>query len=140
MRIADALEFALLKDRSSFIWSPALMVPTSSRKSVPGAPVRAAPAVRHGARERAANMAEQLCSSSVSGIALQLSATNRCKRRGLLWWMARATTSFPVPVSPAIRSVLLVAPRFPAAEQVGHRAALADDPFEPIALSSCARR
>ena len=47
-------------------------------------------------------------SSSVSGIALQLSATNRCARRGLLWWIARATTSLPVPVSPVIRIVLLV--------------------------------
>ena len=30
-------------------------------------------------------------------------------RRGLLWWIARATTSLPLPVSPVIRIVLLVA-------------------------------
>ena len=34
---------------------------------------------------------------------------NRAARRGLLWWMARATTSLPVPVSPVMRIVLLVA-------------------------------
>ena len=47
-------------------------------------------------------------SSSVSGIALQLSATKRCARRGLLWWIARATSSLPVPVSPVMRMVLFV--------------------------------
>ena len=47
-------------------------------------------------------------SSSVSGIALQLSATKRCCRRGLVRWIARATISLPVPVSPLIRIVVVV--------------------------------
>ena len=41
-------------------------------------------------------------------MALQLSATKRLARRGLLWWMARATSSLPVPVSPVMRMVLPV--------------------------------
>ena len=48
-------------------------------------------------------------SSRVSGIALQLSATKRCARRALAWWIARAASSFPVPVSPVMSTVLEVA-------------------------------
>ena len=39
-------------------------------------------------------------------MALQFSATKRCALRGLLWWIALATTSLPVPVSPVTRIVL----------------------------------
>ncbi len=41
-------------------------------------------------------------------MALQFSATNFSPARGLIWWMARATSSLPVPVSPRIRMVLVV--------------------------------
>ena len=47
-------------------------------------------------------------SSSVSGSAPQLSATNGRSRRGELKWIARATSSLPVPDSPVIRIVLVV--------------------------------
>ena len=40
-------------------------------------------------------------SSSVSGTAAQFTATNRPPRRGLAQWMACATSSFPVPLSPS---------------------------------------
>ncbi len=40
--------------------------------------------------------------------AAQLTATRRRSRRELSWWMARATNSFPVPVSPQTRTVLSV--------------------------------
>ena len=36
----------------------------------------------------------------------QLTATKRRSRRSLAAWMARATSSFPVPVSPSIRTVV----------------------------------
>ena len=74
-------------------------------------------------------------SSSASGMALQLSATNWCARRVLLWWIARATTSLPVPVSPVIRMVLLVAAT--VSSSLNRRAigaALADDRVEAITL------
>ena len=45
-------------------------------------------------------------SSSVSGSAPQLTATNGPSRRPLSPWMARATSSLPVPVSPWSRIVL----------------------------------
>ena len=45
-------------------------------------------------------------SSSVSDTAPQFSATNGRSRRGELTWMARATSSLPVPDSPVISTVL----------------------------------
>ena len=42
-------------------------------------------------------------------MALQLMARNRCVRRALLWWMAFAASSLPVPVSPVMSTVLDVA-------------------------------
>ncbi len=47
-------------------------------------------------------------SSSVSGTAPQLSATNGLSRRSELKWIARATISLPVPDSPVMSTVLLV--------------------------------
>ena len=44
-------------------------------------------------------------SSSVSGIAAQLIATNGRSARRLLLWIARATSSLPVPLSPVISTV-----------------------------------
>ena len=47
-------------------------------------------------------------SSSCSGRAAQLSATNGPSARFEAWWMNRATTSFPVPDSPTRRTVVSV--------------------------------
>ena len=47
-------------------------------------------------------------SSSVSGTAPQLTATNGRSRRSELKWIARATSSLPVPDSPPTSTVLLV--------------------------------
>ena len=44
-------------------------------------------------------------SISVSGMAATLTATNGCALRSLRWWMARATSSLPVPLSPVISTV-----------------------------------
>ena len=47
-------------------------------------------------------------SSSVSESAPQLTATKGRSFRGELTWIARATSSLPVPLSPVMRTVLLV--------------------------------
>jgi hypothetical protein len=47
-------------------------------------------------------------SSSPSARAEQFTATNGFDRRGLSSWMARAISSFPVPVAPRRRTVLSV--------------------------------
>ena len=47
-------------------------------------------------------------SASGSGMAAALKATNRWSARGLLWWIVRATSSLPVPVSPWISTVLFI--------------------------------
>jgi len=44
-------------------------------------------------------------SSSSAGMAPQLTATKALPRRGLLSWMALATTSLPVPDSPSTRTL-----------------------------------
>ena len=45
-------------------------------------------------------------STSASGIAATLTATNGCPRRSLRAWIARATSSLPVPLSPVISTVV----------------------------------
>ena len=95
--------------RSIFICSDEGMVPTSSRNSVPLSACSMRPCREPTAPVKAPRTwPKSSASSSVSGIALQLMATNRCWRRGLLWWMARATISLPVPVSPVMSTVALV--------------------------------
>ena len=44
----------------------------------------------------------------LSGSAAQLTATNGLPARGLLSWMARATSSLPVPLSPTMSIVAVV--------------------------------
>ena len=55
-----------------------------------------------GAGEGALLVAEQLALEQVRGMAAQLSLTNARPRRELSWWIARAISSLPVPVSPWI--------------------------------------
>ena len=82
------------------------MVPTSSRKSVPLSACSMRPWREPTAPVNAPRTwPKSSASSSVSGMAPQLMATKRCARRGLLWWMARATISLPVPVSPVMSTV-----------------------------------
>ena len=72
--------------RSSFICSAALIVPTSSRNSVPLCACSSRPCRLPTAPVNAPRTwPNSSASSSVSGMALQFSATNRCMRRGLLW-------------------------------------------------------
>ena len=51
------------------------------------------------------SMPKSSLSSRVSGRAAQLSATKGRRARGLVKWMALAAISFPVPLSPVIRTL-----------------------------------
>ena len=53
--------------------------------------------------------AEELTLDEVLGMAPQSTATNGPDARGELAWTERASTSFPVPVSPSTSSVASVA-------------------------------
>jgi hypothetical protein len=55
--------------------------------------------------EGAACVAEELGFDEVRRMAPQLMGTKGRLLRRLLWWMARATSSLPVPVSPRMRTV-----------------------------------
>ena len=97
--------------RSSFACSAALIVPTSSRNSVPRLRLLdAALPVGDGARERAAHVAEQLGLEQRLGNRAAvdrdeaLTAPRAARRE-----CARAASSLPVPVSPVISTVLDVA-------------------------------
>lgn len=58
-----------------------------------------------GTGKGALAVAEQLAFQQVSGNAAQFCTTNACARRGPYSWIARATTSLPVPVSPCSNTV-----------------------------------
>ena len=51
-------------------------------------------------------------SISVAGMAAQLMATNGLSRRGERLWMARATSSLPVPDSPVMATLALAGATF----------------------------
>ena len=71
-------------------------------------------------------------SSSVSGIAAQLTATNGPLARGASSWRARATSSLPVPVSPWISTEAGVgAARLDQPMHLLHRFAVADQATDP---------
>ena len=95
--------------RSSLICVASGMSPTSSRNIVPpwaysNLPMRSV--------EASVNAPFTWPNSSLSRMfslkAAQFSATNGLFLRGLFWWMAWATSSLPVPVSPWISTLALV--------------------------------
>src|SRR5580704_7691493 len=81
------------------------MSPISSKKSVPPSAIWNRPLVcAHAPVKAPLSWPNSSLSSKVLGIAAQLRDTKRCLRRGLASWIARAITSFPVPVSPWIKT------------------------------------
>ena len=59
-------------------------------------------------------MAEQLALQQVLGQGRAVDRDQRPRRGSRdAWWMARATSSLPVPVSPSISTVLLVSAMLP---------------------------
>jgi hypothetical protein len=99
-RFADPLDLALLQRAQQLGLQRHLISPTSSMKSVPRCASSKRPTRPDGAGEGALRVPEQLGFGQGSGIAAALKATNRWSARGLLWWIVRAMSSLPVPVSP----------------------------------------
>ena len=96
--------------RKSFTCTPGLKSPTSSRRSVPPSANSNRPLRVCVAEVKAPfSCPNNSDSINVSGNAAQLTATNGPLARGLSWWMARASISFPVPFSPLSKTVALVA-------------------------------
>ena len=82
------------------------MSPISSRNSVPPSAVSKVPRLRAAAPVNAPfSCPNSSLSSSVSVRAAHETATNGARWRGLRAWMARASSSLPVPLSPRIRIV-----------------------------------
>jgi hypothetical protein len=87
--------------RSTLACAAGDMSPISSRNSVPR--VGLLELARRGparAGERALHVAEQLALDELDGMAAQFTSTNGFAARGECLWMARATSSLPVPFSP----------------------------------------
>ena len=83
--------------------------PTSSRNNVPPFARSKVPAFASLASVKAPrSWPNSSLSINVRGMAPQLIATKAPFARRLLWWTARAISSFPVPLSPWIRTVALV--------------------------------
>ena len=81
--------------------------PISSRNSVPWLATTKSPGLACTAVVKAPRRCpKSWLSSSVSGIAPQLSAMNARSRRALAACTARATSSFPTPLSPVISTLL----------------------------------
>ena len=86
-----------------------------------------------GARERAALVAEELGLEEVLGHRAAVDRDERAGRaRAEAWWIARATSSLPVPDSPVMRTVDVVLPmRRDEVEEGAHLPRDADDRRRP---------
>ena len=95
--------------RRIFACSARLMSAISSRNSVPARASSKRPGLRVTAPVKAPfSWPNNSLSSRFSGIAAQLTATNGPVALGPCSWIARATTSFPVPDSPWISTVAVL--------------------------------
>ena len=110
-RAADALELALLQDAQQLRLQLSGISPISSRKSVPPCGQLEPADPRRDARPVNAPflVAEQLALEQPRR-ASRRSCTSRtaCARPSAQSWIARATSSLPVPVSPQIKTVASV--------------------------------
>ena len=95
-----------------------------------------------GPGERALDVAGRASlSSKVSTRAEQSTGTNSCSARGLSRWMARATSSLPVPDSPVSRTVLsLGEDQLDLIEYPPHGGTLANDKPQAQAIGCCCFR
>jgi DNA-binding response OmpR family regulator len=87
--------------RSSLTCSSSGISPISSRNSVPPSASSNRPGLSRSAPVNAPfSWPNSSLSSRFSGIAAQLTRDERRVARGCCWWIARATSSLPVPLSP----------------------------------------
>ena len=106
---------ALLEDAEELRLQPGGSSPISSRKSVPPSAASKRPAVRRGgAGEGALLVAEELALEQALGDRGAVDRDERPRRAARLRsWMARATSSLPVPVSPRMSTVASVGATLP---------------------------
>jgi len=84
--------------------------PISSRKMVPASACRQKPSWSRSAPvKEPRTWPKSWLSSRVSGIAPQLMATKGPSERSLRWWIDWAISSLPVPLSPLMSTVAVVA-------------------------------
>ncbi len=101
------------KKRRSFTCRGGVSSPISSRKSVPPLAYSILPFLRASAPVKAPfSWPKSSLSSRFSGMAPQLMATKGPPFRLLEWCMARATSSFPVPLSPTTSTDVSVVATF----------------------------
>ena len=92
--------------RSSFAWVSRLIVPISSKKIEPPSAASKSPFLFATAPVKAPRTWPKRFDSSRSvGIEPELTVTKGAPARGECVWMARATSSLPVPLSPSTRIV-----------------------------------
>ena len=95
--------------RSSLVCRCGLRSPISSRKSVPSWASSTRPFFSRQAPVKAPLTWPKSSLSSTSwGMAVQFTVTIFLSRRWLCWWMARATSSLPVPLGPVMSTVPMV--------------------------------
>ncbi len=111
--------------RSTLAWVRRLMSPTSSRKIVPLWASSNLPICFSVAPVKEPfSCPNSSLSISSSGMAAQLTCTKASSLRRLLRWMARATSSFPTPLSPVMSTVAFVGAARRTASHTFSRAAL----------------
>ena len=121
--------------RSSFACTAGASSPISSRKSVPPWAASKRPMRRSRASVKAPfSWPKSSLSISVAGIAAQFTDDEALVARGPRSWIARATSSLPVPLSPVISTFARdVRDALDRAEDGAHRLALPDQATEPRA-------
>ena len=88
--------------------------------------------VVRGPGKRARHVAEELALQQRIGQRPQETSTNGLSRRPLSWWMARAVTVLPVPLSPRIRIVVRVSATLSTRSNSPHHLVIAaDDVLQP---------
>jgi hypothetical protein len=107
---ADALERALLEHAEELGWRAGAISLISSSRACPVGELEAAAAHLVGPGERALLVPKSSDSEQVLAQRGAVDGEHRRSRRSLAAWIARATTSLPVPLSPRISTVALLRP------------------------------
>src|ERR1035441_3303708 len=134
LRPADPLEVVPLEDAQQLGLDGGGRVATSSRKSVPPCAISKRPDREATAPVKAPrSWPKSSDSASVSVSAELFTATNGPSRRELLRWIASATSSFPVPLSPVTRTVASVGATFSMAAKSARIPGLSptSPPYDP---------
>ena len=134
-RVADRHDLALLQHAQQLgLHRERHLADLVEEDRAAGGGLEQAAVILRRAGERARRWPNSSLSSSVSGSAAQLTATNGASARAEARWMPRATSSLPVPVSPSISTVIGVAAALSIRRNTSRIARLAaDDLAEAVA-------